>query len=225
MKNSIAFLAFILFALPMFAQSIDIDEASRAMNNGTYNSFLFELPDVSEKEAEDDWKAFMKDFKAKTKYDRKSKLWLAEEAQMPRLSDNPVSVYARILEDSNPNKRTSVIVWFDLGESYASSELDEKKGAYAKEILIEYGITASKHHAEAIVKTEEKTLDKLEGDLKKLRNDNDDYHKAIEKAKDTIAKMEKNIEINEQDQKNKEKDIDNQKKVVVEAKDHARKFN
>ena len=46
----------------------------------------------------------------------------------------------------------------------------------------------------------------------------------IEKAKDTIAKMEKNIEINEQDQKNKEKDIDNQKKVVVEAKDNVRKF-
>jgi len=225
MKNRITFLAFILFTLPLFAQNIDIDEAPRAMNNGTYNSFLFELPDVSKNEAEDDWKAFMKDFKAKTKFDRKSKLWFSEEAQMPRLSSTPIGVYARILEDSNPNKRTSIIVWFDLGDSYVTSEEDKEKGAYAKDILHEYGMTTSKHHAEAIVKEEEKVLSKLENDLKKLKNDNSDYHKAIEKAKDTIAKMEKNIEINEQDQKNKEQDIVAQEKVVVVVKDNVKKFN
>lgn len=32
-----------------------------------------ELPDVDKKEAEDNWKDFMGDFKAKTKYDRKTR--------------------------------------------------------------------------------------------------------------------------------------------------------
>lgn len=225
MKNVFAILIFSLALNWSFAQKVDISEAARAMNSGTYNSFLFELPDVSKKEAEDDWKKFMGDFKAKTKYDRKSKLWFTDDAKMPRLSDNTVDVYARIIEDSHPNKRTSVIVWFDLGGAYVNSEMDSAKGIYAHEILAEYGMITSKHHAESIVKAEEKTLSKFEGDLKKLEKDNDDYYKAIEKAKETIAKMEKNIQINELDRKNKADEIEEQKGVVFEAKDNLKKFN
>ena len=224
-KKLTAIYFFVLIATTTFAQGIEISEAARSMNSGTYNSFLFELPDVTKKEAEADWKKFMSDFKAKTKYDRKTELWFADDAKMPRLSDNTIDVYASIIEDSNPKKGTTIIVWFDLGGAFVSSASSTEQGDYALDILSDYGMLTSKHHAEAIVKAEEKILSKLEGDLKKLRKDNDAYHKAIEKAKDTIAKMEKNIEINEQDQKTKEKEIDGQKKVVVGAKENVKQFN
>ena len=225
MRNLSIIFIFMFCASSGFAQRVDISEAARSMNNGTYNSFLFELPDVVKKEAEDNWKDFMGDFKAKTKYDRKNKIWFSDDAQMPRLSDNTVDVYARIIEDSNPKRQTTVIVWFDLGGAYLSSETDKTKGAYAHEILLEYGMTTSKHHAEAIVKDQEKELDDLERDLKKLRSDNADYRKSIEKAKETILEMEKKIEINEQDQGKKEEEIGQQKEAVAGAKEYAKKFN
>lgn len=225
MKNLIALLVFTLTATFTFAQNIEISEAPRAKDNGTYNSYLFELPDVGKKQAENDWKDFMKVFKGKTKYSRKAKLWGTTNAKMPRLSDGTVNVYSKIIEDSNPNKRTSVIVWFDLGDSYVNGETDSLKSAYAHEILTEYALTTSKHHAQSIVKEEEKRLKDLEKDLDKLEKDNREYHKDIDKAKESIAKNEKNIEVNELDQKNKVKEIEAQKAAIESAKENVNKFN
>ena len=225
MKNLIALLVFYFALGNILAQGIDISESARAMHNGTYNSFLFELPDVNKKDAEDHWKKFIGDFKAKTKYEKKTKLWFSDNAQMPRLSRTTVDVYARIIEDSNPKKQTSVIVWFDLGNAYVNSEADKEKVRYARDILTEYAMATSRHQAEAVVKAEEKTLKDLESDLKKLRKDNSSYHKEIEQAKEAIAKMEKNIQLNERDQEDKEQKIGTQKKVLTDAKDQVRKFN
>lgn len=225
MKNVIAILFLALTTNFAFAQNIEISEAARAKDNGTYNSYLFELPDVSKKGAESDWKDFMKNFKGKTKYSRKTKLWNSTGAKMPRLSDGTVNVSAKIIEDNNPNKRTSVIVWFDLGDSYVNGEMDSIKSAYAHEILTEYALTTSKHHAQEIVKDEEKRLKNLEKDLSKLEKNNKDYHKDIDKAKESIAKNEKNIEINILDQQNKNKEIEAQKVAVETAKEEVKKFN
>lgn len=225
MKNLIAILILTLATNFTFAQNIEISEAARAKDNGTYNSYLFELPDVSKKQAEDDWKDFMKNYKGKTKYSRKAKLWNSTGSKMPRLSDGTVNVSAKIIEDNNPNKRTSVIVWFDLGDSYVNGEMDKAKSDYAHEILTEYALTTSKHHAQEIVKEEEKRLKDLEKDLNKLEKDNKDYHNDIDKAKEGIAKNEKNIEVNELDQKNKQKEIEAQKAALDTAKEEVKKFN
>lgn len=225
MKSILTLLIFMAYTMTSFAQHIDISEAARAKDNGTYNSFLFELPDVSIKETESDWKDFMRSFKAKTKYNRKAKIWTTENARIPRLSDVPVNIFAKVIEDSNPNKRTSVIVWFDLGDNYLNTETDSLKGAYAYEILTEYALTTSKHHAQEIVKEQEKMLKNLEGDLNKLEKDNKNYHKDIDKAKESISKNEKNIEINELDQKNKAKEIEAQKVAVASAKNKVSEFN
>lgn len=225
MKNLIVIVVLNFITFFAFGQAIEISEAARAKDNGTYNSYLFELPDVSKKQAESDWKDFMKNFKAKSKSSRKTKIWTSEKAKMPRLSDGTVNVYAKIIEDSNPNKRTSVIVWFDLGDSYVNTEMDSMKSAYAHEILTEYALLTSKHHAQDIVKQEENRLKDLEKDLNKLEKDNKEYHKDIDKAKESIAKNEKNIEVNELDQKNKTKEIEAQKAAVEAAKEEVKKFN
>lgn len=180
---------------------------------------------MSKDAAVKDWEKFIGQFKGKTKYNRKTKLYFTDNAKIPQLSNTTVDVYARILEDKNPNKRTSVIVWFDMGDSYVNSESDSVKGQYTHDILTEYGMLTSKHHAIEVQNMEEKKLADLEKELKKLKNDNKDYRKEIEKAKESIAKNEKNIEINELDQTNKEKAIEMQKASLEEAKKNVRKFN
>ncbi len=133
-------------------------------------------------------------------------------------------VHARILEDNNPNKKTTVIVWFESGNKYINSEVDSLKGAYAHEILTEYAMTTSQHHAESVVKAEENTLKDLEKELKKLQKDHKDYQKEIDKAKETIAKNEKNIRSNELNQKNTENTIKVQKEAMEAAKANVKKF-
>lgn len=225
MKSLIVILVFFLTITFAFAQHIEISEAARAKDNGTFNSYLFELPDVSKKEAESDWKDFIKAFKSKAKYNRKSNIWTAENAKMPRLSETTLNVYTKIIEDSNPNKKTSVIVWFNVGDGYINAKADNVKSAYAHEILTEYALTTSKHHAQEIVKDEENQLKKMEKDLEKLKKDNTNYYKNIDKAKEDISKNEKNIEVNELDQRNKEKEIEAQRSSLGMAKENVKKFN
>lgn len=226
MKNLTLIIVLFLTSHFVFAQQIELSEAPRAKENGTYNSFLFELPDVDQDEASNDWEKFMKNYKGKTKYNRKTKLYVTEEAKMSGLSRSPVTVYARILEDKNPNKRTSVIVWFDAGgDSYVNSEMDSGKGKYAKELLTEYGLLVSKHHAQSIVEAEERRLKDLEKDMDRLKRDNTDYHKEIDKSKENIAKNEKNVEVNELDQQNKATEIKVQKEMLELAKENVKKFN
>ncbi|MEM9918370.1 MAG: hypothetical protein AAF990_09765 [Bacteroidota bacterium] len=225
MKNITMIFAFLLTAICVNAQSFDISEAPRAKDDGVHNSFMIELPDVSSKEAADQWAKSLKSFKAKTKKQRKSNIWLTDDAKMPKLSNGSVDVYAQIVESSEPSKRTSVTVWFDMGSAYASSEEDSLKGTYIKELLTDFGMKASKQRAQAIFKMEEKKLSDLEKDLKKLKKANKDYQSAIEKAKDTISKNEKNIEKNKLDQQNKSKEIEVQNATLKLAKEQVDKFN
>ena len=225
MKNLIIIIVFVCTNSMSFGQSFEISEAPRTKNNGTYNSFFFELPDVDKDQVKKDWEKFMKSYKGKTKYNRKAKLFITEKAKIAQLSDVPVIVYTKILEDKNPDKQISLIVWFDLGDTYVDSKTDEIKGSYVHQILTEYAMSTSKTFAESIVKEEEKRLSKMEKDLKKLIKENKNYHKNIEKAKKSITKNEKNIEVNELDQKNTHKMIESQKNTVLAAKENIKQFN
>ncbi|MEO1629104.1 MAG: hypothetical protein AAFV25_28420, partial [Bacteroidota bacterium] len=219
MKESIAVFVFLLTASLAFGQSVDISEAPRTKDGETHNSFLFSLPDVSKKEAEKDWKSFMGDFKGgKTKYDKKKKLYVTDDAKMPDLSRNPVDVYASIVESGGDSKTSTITVWFDMGDRFVDSKDDSEKGTYIHGIMTKYAMTASKNHASSVMKMEEKRLSELEKQMKKLKGDNKDYRSAIEKAKKTIAKNEKKIETNEVDQAKKAKEIEMQKKAVSGAK-------
>lgn len=225
MKSFFTFFITFVLGSSLFGQGFHIDEAPRALNSGTYYSFLFELPDVSKQEADQEWQKFMSDFKGKSKYNKRSKIWFTDNAKMPRLSTTAVDVYAKIMEDSNPGKRTSVIVWFDLGSSYVNAEDFPEQTSFARKILTEYAMTTSRHHAAAIVKAEEKQLKDLEAKKKKLVKDNTDYRKEIEKAKTLIAKRTKDLEINEADQTATEEAIQMQKKTVAVAKKYEQQFN
>lgn len=220
MKYLIASLVFIFSIAASFAQTVEISEAPRAIENSTQNSYLFEIANVDKNFVQNEWEDFMKKpFKAKTKKDKATGFLLSSTSRMSELSSKDVNVYSQLLEDKSPALKTSVIVWFKLGEnSYVSSETDSAKGKYVHQLLTEFAIKTARKHAESIVKAEEKNLSGLEKDLKNLEKDQKDYEKEIAKAKDIIAKNEKNIETNAQEQQKKASEIAAQKEVVQKAK-------
>ena len=223
MKNLFVLLVFTLIATFAEAQNIEISEAPRNMGSSMENSFSFELPDVTLESTVDQWEKWMKAHKAKTKYDRKQKLYTSTKAQMPKLSNDPINIYASIIGDKKGKEGVAMIVWFEDNGSFISTT-EESNDDAANKLLTEFALSTSKHHAQSIVDAELKKLEQLEKEMTKLIKDNRNYNKAIEKAKDTIAKNEKNIEINEQDQKKKEAAIEAQKQAVQKAKDYVKTY-
>lgn len=224
MKKLLLLPLLLFFCAPFFGQSIDLSEAARTKQGGTYNSFLFELPDVSKGEAEADWKKYMGKFKANPKFDKKAGLWVVNDATMSGLSKNTVDVYARIIEDTNPQKQTSIVVWFDLGGAYVNSQTHPIETDYCRSIMTDYAKKTSQHHAESVTKAEGKQLKDLESALKKLQKDQTEYYKEIEKAKALITEMEEAIKQNEIDQKTRETDIEAQKQTVSDARMNEARF-
>lgn len=221
MKNLIFALIFGTFAFAMNAQ-VNVTEGSKSMVEGTYNAYTVTLPDVEEDEAEDMWKDFMKEYKAKVKKDKKAKIHFSDNVQMPTISANPVDVYASIFEVKG--KSTTVSVWFDTGSGYVNTIDMEAQSDIAYDIVTEYGTRVMKKHSENIQENEEKSLKNLINDAKKLEDKNKDLRDDIAKAKENILKWEKELDQNEDDIKKKAKDIDKQEMIVTEAKENTRKY-
>ncbi len=226
MKKIFAILVFSITFAWASAQTFEITQAERTSINGTYKSFLFDLPGVDQAQVEEDWKNWIDGHNAKAKYDKKNKIWYAENVKMPKLTKSLINVFANIDGEEYPEKRTSVIVWFALGEDYIPSDSLSKKGddfdaQYALEALTKYAMTTSRNQAQTILDTENKRLDGFVKELKNLQKDKADYMKSLEKAKSAIAKNEGNIEENEQDQITKAEEIESQKKALELAKDYS----
>ncbi len=221
MKKLSIVLIFIVSVFSLVAQ-VEVMEGSKSMVEGTFNAYTVTLEDVSNDEAEDMWKDFMKEFKAKVKKDKKAKIHFSDNVQMPSISSNPVDVYASINESKG--KSTTVSVWFDTGSGYVNSIDMEAQSETANQLVQEYGTKVMRKHSEDKQEKAEKMLKDVVNDAKKLDDKNKDLREDIAKAKENILKWEKELDQNEDDIKKKAKDVEKQKESVAEAKEVTRKY-
>lgn len=215
MKSTIlqlSIIAALLFGLNGGISAQIIQEGLKPMSKGTFNCFYLELPTADNKMTADVWKNFIKDYKGKTKYDKKKKEYFTDDAIIKDMSDNTVDVYAQF----DP---AVVTVWFNLGGAYLSSAMHPERYPAVQNILSAYYLSVSKELTKMDLKKKEDELKSLKGDLKKLESQNKDFNDAIKKAKDTIAKAEKDIEANLQQRKDKEQAIKGKEAEVSGTKD------
>lgn len=190
-----------------------VQEGLKPMSKGTNNCFYLELPSADNKLAADAWKDFVKDYKGKTKYNKKQKEYFTDNATIKDMSENTVDIYARF----DP---AQITVWFDLGGAYLSSSIHPDRYPAVGKMLSAYYLVLSKELAKADVKLKEDELKTLRNDLKKLENENKDYNETIKKAKEAIAKAEKDIEANQQQQAARQQSIKEKEAEVEGAKNH-----
>ncbi len=208
-KITLFFIFTMLVAFSTFAQ---IEEGERSMSLGIHNALVMELPDVSIKLAEKQWKRYAKKY-GKTKYQRKSDEYFTNNADIPSVNgDNGVDLYARVAEDGN---KKYILVWFDLGGAYLSSK-DVDKYQSAEKILLEFGLKVAKEKIRLDLKAAEKELKNKENRLKKLERSKKSYEREIEIAKAKIEKAEGKIEQNIKDQEVANDEIEQQKELVKE---------
>ena len=205
------------------AQVIKVNEGTKMMREGSFNAFSTELENIKNSDAVSAWKDFMQEYKAKTKNDKKQNLLISENVQIPSLGRNPIDVYASLSGDK-AGSSTSVSIWFDTGSGYVNSIDMEEQATAATKIVEEYATSVLKKAALENEAKEEKILDDLKSELKKLANKDDNLRKDIDKAKENIQKWEKELAQNEDDQDKKRKEVKKQAIILDEATDAAKKF-
>lgn len=226
MKTNRIFLATLLCFLfvGLSGQSYEgISIAKRYMSQGTNNSYLIELADVSRDVAVEQWDDFIKSYRGKTKYNRKTEEFVTSGATVPGMGST--TLYAKIVEEkTDPNVKSTVILWFDTVDRGFAGEAGETTLMNTGATLAQrYASITSKSHANTVLDTEQRHLADLEKELKNLRRDREKYQETTRDAEATIEEMRKKMGVNAIDTETREAEIVEQAKAVKRAEANVQK--
>ena len=213
MKN-LSFLV-VLFSFTILNMlSAQVVETEMRMSDGIQSALEVDLKGDA-KQAEKLWKKHVKKL-GKLDWDRKNKEHLLFNVVIPDIdSENPVTIYTKFSSSKDITKGT---FWIKMDSDYLNSSDDAEELRGAGKWIQEYAYLVEREYISNMVKDEEKNLDGLNKDLRKLDKKNEGFHKDIEKAKDAIAKAEREIEDNLKEQEKKNKEIEAQKEKVGAVK-------
>ncbi len=171
-------------------QEVTISE--RSMSKGQHTCYTIILPSSDKKEMEKAWSKHMKEYKGKTKREKKTKEYFTDNAKIEAMSDNTVDVYCQMQELGN---EIQMMVWYDLGGSFVSKTGHPEASVVAEQILTSFSRSVAVKNTEEQLKIEEKSHKKIAGELKKnekelknLEKDIEDYKKKIKEAEEEIVK-------------------------------------
>ncbi len=210
MKN--IFTAF-LFLISLTVLSGQISEQEKSMSVGIYNSLTLELPDTQRKFAENLWKKYLKQFKGKTRRNKKAKEYFTENGNVSGIGG--VNMYSHL---SGSKTSTELTIWIDLGDDYLNSYAHSDQYTEAEKMLMRFALEVTREKIRIELDEEEKRLSKLNKSLKKLERANDNYHRDIRVAEEKIKKAENNIKENEMSQEETRSSIEQQKAAIEAVK-------
>ncbi len=214
MKFKLFTLVFALLTLPLITNA-QIAEQPRSMSLGTHNALVLELPQNSDKLVGKVWENYMKSFyDTKSKYNRKTSEWAAMEADIIAIGKGDDVDLFTTIEQKGKNVELALWVHLKNEDTYISSDRHPDRTIEAEKILMRFGLEVARETIKMELKDEEKRLNQLGHDLKKLKNANDRYRKDIEKAQLAIRKAEENITKNEGAQQDMLKQMDVQREVI-----------
>lgn len=190
-----------------------ISEQEKSMSAGIYNSLTLDLPDTQRKFAENLWKKYLKQFKGKTRRNKKAKEYFTENGNLNGIGK--VNMYSHL---SGSKTNTELTIWIDLGDDYLNSYAHSDQYMEAEKLLMRFGLEVTREKIRIELEQEEKRLSKLNKSLKKLERANDNYHRDIRVAEEKIKKAENNIKENEVSQEETRSSIEQQKAAVEAVK-------
>jgi len=175
-----------------------VSEEEKAMSQGINNALVVTIPSTASKTAERVWKNYAKQFKGKTKRNRKAEEWKTTGGKISGIDNDKLTIYAK-MEDTSEGVELSM--WIPMSEGYLSSTDYEEEYEAASKMLDDYALEVRIETVKGELEREEKALAKSEKDLEKLKKDNEGYHKDIENAESRIDDSEEGLITNKEDQK------------------------
>jgi len=108
--------------------------------------------------------------------------------------------------------------WFELRDQYLSSYHFPEEFDEAQKVLLNFGLEVAKEYTLMELEDEEKSLKKMDNELKKLVKDKANHEKSIEDYKQKIIEAEASIENNLVEQARKEEEISSQNDYIEVVK-------
>lgn len=210
-KILIVALSFISFSA--FSQ---VREEARLLNGEEKNAFSIVLPKTEKKEVEKAWAKFIKEYKGKTKLNKKTGVTFSDDASIEGMSNNTVDVSAQVMENG---ESTELVVWYNLGGAYLNSEMHAEQTMVGKNLLTDFTLTVSKTAIEELLAAEEASLKELTKEQEKLEKEKKDYEAEIKKYEEKIKEARNNIEKNVEAQVAQKEKVAQQQHVVDEVKE------
>lgn len=203
------------------AYAMDIEQAAKANSTGIHNAYSMEILNADKKVVEKAWKALMKSYNGRTKFNKREAELGTSNARISELGSATYTVKASIEQRGD-----NVVVhsWYEGADGYIDEGSDMENGG-VQEVLDAFAIDVRKRMVELELDSEEKILKQSESELKKLKRQNDSYHKDIEIAKRKIAEAEQNIIENEAAQEASVAKIDGQRVMVEAVRKRLRRIN
>lgn len=197
-----------------------VTEEAKEMKMGTNNALVIEVDNASKKTAEKVWKDMMKKYRGKTKKKRKATQWTTEKVRLSTITGQESgNLYAQIDESDNV---VEFSLWVPNGEEYLSSDSNPEAYAAAEKLLEDYALEVRIAVVEDEFKSKARILESYQKDLKKLKKDNDDYHKTIKNSKKAIKDSENGLIKNAEEQELTEEQVAAAEAVFTVANDTLR---
>jgi len=192
-------------------QAQDIQPHNRTMSMGAHPGYYIDMENAERKNVEKLWKDYLKEYSKKVKKNKKE--YYTEQARIPIVNGSgELTVYSQLEEGRD---LTTLYVWVDLGGGVFMNEEDHSNqvdGFF--QYMEDFYYIVEKDVIKRELEEQEKALEKLNKELKKLTDKNEDYHNEILKAQEKIRKAEEDIEKNLNEQNDKQVEIERQKKMI-----------
>lgn len=225
----ILILVFNMALLTNAQMNVSIVEENRSMSKGSFNALVLNLPGTTAKQVQKTWNKFIKDYKGKVKYDKKTGENFSDNSIIKEMSENTVDIIGKVLEKGTEG--TELTVWFNLGVTYLSSKDYPERYPAGEKVLKNFAMLVSADMIAAQLKEEEKKLKDLEDELKTLEKAKASEDANILKQQEIIAKAEANIkesedtlEQNKEEQDTQNTEITTQTKIIEEIKQQLKKI-
>ena len=215
MKTKMIF-SLLLLASTSFLRGQDVMSADKVMSKGVQVAASIDIYDVDERQVEQWWRNFMKQYTKSIKKDRKSKEWFADDATISAISPStPIDLYTTI---ESTGKYVTVSTWADGGTGFINPADNPESFQALESMMSSFAHEAEVEKINIELNSEEDALSKLEQDLKQLQSRNEGYYKDIEAAKARIAKAEEDIRQNVKEQESKQSEIESQRQKIESVK-------
>jgi hypothetical protein len=216
MKRFTIYTTALLLGLSLSLQA-QVNSERKTMSEGVYEAQVMQIPNMDAKAVGSLWEDFMKsNYNARTKYNRKTKEYFTDDASIAGIGQgNTIDIYTTV-EDKSGGSELSM--WINLGGAYLSRGVHGDRYLEAEKLLISFGLETAKESVRMDIKAQEKSLDDLMGELKKLDSDKSRLERDIEKAREAIAQAEKEIATNLTLQEAKQAEIKAQEELVDATK-------
>ena len=187
----IASIASLLFVTSTLAQS-EVFIQKRLFKSEPKSSFVVsvERSDVKEKDIEDIWKDYVKNFDSKPDFDKDQNLSISEDVNLPELSSGGLHIFMR--KNTLPEDQMEFAIWIkSANDGFIGG--DHPKVAFAKQWVLEYALNVKRYQITERLEEKVDDLEDLQDDREDLVDDIADSKKEIEKLRDDIEKEEKKI--------------------------------